>query len=271
MRLIIVRHGETGWTLSGRYTGTTDVALTANGRREATELAPLLERVLHGQSCTVVSSPRHRATDTAALALPGRHPTIDPLVAEYDYGDYEGLTTDQIRLLAPGWNIWRDGCPHGESTTGVGTRADAVLHAHAENSTQPVVVVTHGHFSRILAARALGLAAVDGRLFASAPASVSVIEDHHGERCIGLWNADPALLTRPGDLRPPPNAARRATPVTTSADGENGPHPDPETIPGRGSAAPPLVTPAVLPAGTRAVIAVRAASPPAPPSTGRLS
>lgn len=237
MRLIILRHGGTDWTRTGRYTGTTDVGLTAKGRRQAAEVAPLLEHVLHGQSPAVVSSPRHRATDTAALALPGRPITIDPLAAEYDYGDYEGLTSAQIRLLAPGWNIWRDGCPHGESTADVGARADAVLHAHAENEPRPVVVVTHGHLSRILAARALRLAPEDGRLFASAPASVSVIEDHHGERCIGLWNLNPALLTHLG--------------------GHN--------------ADPPRVTRDMQPTGSRAVTAVRAASRPASPSTESLS
>ncbi|MEO6826133.1 MAG: histidine phosphatase family protein [Microbacteriaceae bacterium] len=133
MKLIIIRHGETDWTRSGRYTGTTDIGLTANGRRQATGLAPLLGRVLHGKSPIVVTSPRRRATETAALALPERRTTIGPLAAEYDYGDYEGLTTEQIRRLAPGRTIWRDGCPHGESTGEVDRRADAVLHAYAEN------------------------------------------------------------------------------------------------------------------------------------------
>ncbi|HZW45587.1 MAG TPA: histidine phosphatase family protein [Dermatophilaceae bacterium] len=197
MRLIIVRHGETDWTLAGRYTGATDVLLTASGRREAASLPPLLEHLLGGQSPVVVSSPRQRATETAALALPQRDLIIDPLVAEYDYGDYEGLTGEQIRRRAPGWDIWRDGCPHGESTADVGARADAFLRTTVENCAGPLIVLTHGHFSRILAARALGIAAEYGRLFASVPASVSLIEDHHGERCLGLWNVDAALLAPP--------------------------------------------------------------------------
>ena len=150
--------------------------------------------VLAGHSALAFSSPRRRAAATAALALPGWPITVDPLVAEYHYGDYEGLTDDQIRLLAPGWDIWRDGCPHGESTDDVGMRADAFLDAHVVRCAEPVVVVTHGHFSRILAARALGLAAENGRLFASVTASIAVIEDYHGERCIGRWNVDAALL-----------------------------------------------------------------------------
>jgi probable phosphoglycerate mutase len=200
MKLVIVRHGGTEWTLSGRYTGTTDLPLTPHGRRQAALLAPLVERVLAGDSALAFSSPLRRATATAALALPGRSVTVDPLVAEYHYGDYEGLTHDQIRLLAPGWNIWRDGCPHGESTEAVGARADAFLDAHVVRCAGPVVVVTHGHFSRILAARALGLGAENGRLFASLTASISVIEDYHGERCIGRWNVDAALIDGIGNL-----------------------------------------------------------------------
>jgi probable phosphoglycerate mutase len=199
MKLVIIRHGETEWTLSRRYTGTTDVPLTSNGHRQAALLAPLVQRVLAGDSTLAFSSPRQRAAATAALALPDRPITVDPLVAEYHYGDYEGLTDDQIHLLAPDWDIWRDGCPHGESTDDVGARADAFLDAYVPTCTGPVVVVTHGHFSRILAARALGLGAENGRLFASITASISVIEDYHGERCIGRWNVDAALFDGGGN------------------------------------------------------------------------
>lgn len=207
MRLIIVRHGETDWTLAGRYTGTTDPNLTAHGREQAASLTSLLERVLDGKPGELVSSPRRRATETAQLALPAQHMAIDPLVAEYDYGDYEGLTAPQIRQLAPGWDIWRDGCPDGESTADVGRRADVFLRAHADHGTQ-AVVVTHGHFSRILAARGLGLAPECGRLFASTTATVSLIEDHDGEQFLGLWNVDTALLgdtvVQPAETGGPP-------------------------------------------------------------------
>lgn len=122
MQLIIVRHGETDWTLDGRYTGSTEVDLTDNGRHQAALLALLLQRVLHGRRAMLVSSPRRRATETAALALPEHNVIVDPLVAEYGYGEFEGLTGEQIRQLAPGWDIWRDGCPNGESPP---TSADA--------------------------------------------------------------------------------------------------------------------------------------------------
>ena len=121
-----------------------------------------------------------------------------------DYGGYEGLTAQQIRQLAPGWDIWHDGCPDGESTADVGRRADVLFRAHADRGTQPVVV-THGHFSRILAGRALGLAPECGRLFASTTATVSLIEDHDGEECLGFWNVDTALLDDAVEQRTDPS------------------------------------------------------------------
>lgn len=200
MELIIVRHGETAWTLSGRHTGATDIPLTAHGRVQAAALRPLLVRILAGREPLVFSSPRERATETLGLAMPGARGIMEPLVAEYDYGTYEGLTHEQISSLRPGWNIWRDGCPAGETTESVGARADAFLRGRAEHAPVPVVVVSHGHFSRILAARALGLAAESGRLLTADTASVAVVKDLDGERCIGLWNASADLLGGQADL-----------------------------------------------------------------------
>lgn len=114
MELITVRHGEIKWTVSGRYTGVTDIALTPNGRRQTVSLRPLLDCVMSGQTPAVYLSPRDRATETAELALPAARAVIEPLISEYDYGDYEGLTPDQISALTPGWDIWRDRCPGGE-------------------------------------------------------------------------------------------------------------------------------------------------------------
>jgi broad specificity phosphatase PhoE len=194
MELIIVRHGETEWTLSGQHTGVTDLPLTPNGRRQAERLRPFAARLLDGRDPVMYTSPRQRAIATAELAFPARPAAPQPLLAEYDYGDYEGLTTAQITGRRPGWDIWRDGCPNGELTDEVGARADLFLRQAIGNSTGAVVVVvTHGHFSRVLAASALGLPAGHGQLFASDTASISVIGDHHGKRCIQLWNmtADP--------------------------------------------------------------------------------
>ena len=111
MRLVIVRHGETDWTLAGRHTRTTDLSLTAVGRIQAASLRSLLARVIDGQHAVLFSSPRRRTTETEALALPGHFATIDPLIAEYDYGNYEGLTNEQIGQLMPGWDLWRDCLP----------------------------------------------------------------------------------------------------------------------------------------------------------------
>lgn len=198
MELVIVRHGETEWTITGRFTGTTEVPLTADGRRQVVSLHQILSGVLKGRSPVVLSSPRVRARETAGLALPDSHALVDPLLAEFDYGTYEGLTPTEVVDRRPGWNIWRDGCPEGESVEEVGVRARQFLESTVAHAPGPVVVVTHGHFSRILAATALGLAPAQGRLLASATASVSLVEDHHGERCIGLWNVSADLGDDPG-------------------------------------------------------------------------
>jgi probable phosphoglycerate mutase len=194
VELIIVRHGETEWTISGQYTGSTDLALTPNGHRQAVSLRLLLDAVIAGRHPVIYSSPKQRALGTARLAFPDAQPRAEPLLAEYDYGEYEGLTADQIGALQPGWDIWDDGCPGGETTDQVGSRADDFLRSYVDSSVEPVVVISHGHFSRALAARALGRPASTGRLFASATASVSVVKDYHGERCIGLWDVSADLI-----------------------------------------------------------------------------
>ena len=199
--LIIVRHGETEWTLSHRHTGREDIALTAHGRRQSSSLGPYLKSVLHNRAATFHSSPMRRALETMELALPGIEYRVEPLLMEYDYGIYEGQTFEQIRAVLPDWDIWRDGCPEGERTGDVASRADKFLAEYVDNATQPVVVFTHGHFSRILAARALGLEAKSGSIFSSSPASVSIVQEHHDIRCIELWNASvDTIAAERGDL-----------------------------------------------------------------------
>lgn len=188
LELIIVRHGETEWTLSGQHTGITEIPLTMEGEREAHSLVPILLRLLHDRIPIVYSSPRERAMHTAKLSMPTFDFTIEPLIAEYVYGQYEGLTPQQIEALSPGWDIWRDGCPNGETTAEVGARADKFLATHVLGASAPVVVFTHGHFSRILAARALRRPPEEGSMFASSPASVSVVKDQHARPRLTLWN-----------------------------------------------------------------------------------
>lgn len=194
MQLVIVRHGETRWTLSGQYTSRTDLTLTPLGRQQSAAIAPILQSLLDGQTPMVFSSPLGRAIETRDLALPGQQEHVEPLLSEYDYGSYEGLTFAQISALRPGWEIWRDGCEDGETTQEVASRADRFLRGVVDQSVTPVVAFTHGHFSRILTARALGLSGSSGALFASSVASVSTVIESHGLRCIGLWNVSSHLL-----------------------------------------------------------------------------
>ncbi len=188
MELIIVRHGETEWTLSGQHTGVTEVSLTAAGEREAERLSPILLRLLGNRDPDVFTSPRHRAIETTKLSLPDFDFTVEPLLSEYDYGRYEGLTPREIQALAPGWDIWTDGCPDGETTADVAARADEFLAFRAVSAERPVIAVTHGHFSRILAARALRRPPEEGSMFASSTASVSVVKDYHKRRRLDVWN-----------------------------------------------------------------------------------
>ncbi len=188
MELIIVRHGQTEWSLSGRHTGVTEIDLTTEGEVEAIRLAPILDRILGGRSPTLFVSPRKRALATAALALPGFTARVEPLLAEYGYGSYEGLTREEIQIQVPGWEIWNDGCPDGETLDQVGLRADRFIGEQVIGVEGPVVAVTHGHYSRILAARALDRSARDGSLFDSATASVSVIKEVRGRHILSLWN-----------------------------------------------------------------------------------
>jgi probable phosphoglycerate mutase len=194
MQLIIVRHGETLWTISGQHTGKTELDLTAHGRVQATSLEPLLQNILGSQIPVAYVSPRKRAIQTMQLSLPHIKANIEPLIAEYDYGDYEGITSKQIETLRPGWSIWRDGCPNGESTEDVAHRADKFLAEHVTQSPDPVVIFSHGHFTRILTARALGLNASNGALFTSTPASISVVEERLGVGSLELWNLSADLI-----------------------------------------------------------------------------
>ncbi len=194
MRLIIVRHGETPWTISNRYTSSTDLALTEHGRHQSAAVRPILQNLIASRPTAVYSSPLIRAIETMDLALPGLQREIEPLLSEFDYGSYEGETFETIQAEHPGWDIWRDGCPEGETTNEVGNRADQFLNKYVNHEKRPVIVFTHGHFSRILTARALGLEGMSGSLFASSVASVSMVTEHHGIRCIGLWNVSPEFF-----------------------------------------------------------------------------
>ena len=189
--LLICRHGETEWSRTGRHTGTTDVPLTDTGRAQARALAPILAQrpVTH-----VLVSPRQRARETAALAGIDHAEVTDELV-EWDYGQYEGRTTEEIRADRPGWTIWNGDPPGGESAEAVGARADLLLEKiTALLAAGDVLLIGHGHFSRVLAARYLQLAPAQGALLRLDPATLCVLGTEHDAPTIVRWNL-PGRLT----------------------------------------------------------------------------
>jgi broad specificity phosphatase PhoE len=190
--LLLVRHGETEWSVSGRHTSWTDLPLTQHGEEQAKSLAPLFADRTFALALT---SPLGRAIRTAELAgLHGAAP--DPDLHEWDYGAYEGITTDEIHRTRPDWYLWSDGVPvgppghPGESPTEVGERADRVLKGLGPAlDGGDVVLVAHAHFLRVLTARYLELPAADGRLFQLATGTVSRLSTEHDRPVIAEWNA----------------------------------------------------------------------------------
>ena len=179
-KLYLLRHGETEWSLDGRHTGRTDIDLTPAGERQARAAKAVLAAVRGDGPLRVLTSPRRRALRTAELAGLRVDETTEEL-AEWDYGDYEGITTDRIRETVPGWTVWSHPIPGGESAGDVAARADRVLgKLDGLLGDSDVVVVGHGHFSRVLVARRLGLPAPAGVHFGLEPASVSALGDERG-------------------------------------------------------------------------------------------
>lgn len=184
-RVFLVRHGQTPWSVSGQHTGVTDVPLTDDGRAAARRLAGVLARE---HFALVLSSPRRRASETAELSGLGASLQIDPDLAEWIYGDYEGLTTAQIRERVPGWTVFTHPCPNGESAAQVAVRADRVL-ARARAAGGNVALFSHGHMGRVLAARWLGLSPADGRLFVLGTTTLCVLGAERETPAIEVWNA----------------------------------------------------------------------------------
>jgi probable phosphoglycerate mutase len=183
--LWLIRHGETEWSRSGQHTGRTDLPLTPDGERQAIALKAMLADV---QPVLVLSSPRRRALHTAELAGL-RVDAVDPDLAEWDYGEYEGLTTAQIRERVPGWSLWTHPVPGGETPEQVRVRADRVLHRALPHLAEGTVVfVAHGHISRVLGARWIGLDVLDGARLALGTAAPSVLGGEHGQAVIERWN-----------------------------------------------------------------------------------
>jgi broad specificity phosphatase PhoE len=189
----LARHGETAWSLSGQHTGRTDLPLTERGEQQARALGERLNGLAFAK---VLTSPSQRAARTGELAGFGAGAEIDPDLAEWDYGDYEGRRTAEILTERPDWQLFRDGAPGGEAPEQIGARADrAIARIRAVHGN--VLVVSSAHISRVLAARWLGLPAAGGRYCVLSTASLSILGYEHNitEPVIRLWNDTGHLKT----------------------------------------------------------------------------
>jgi probable phosphoglycerate mutase len=185
---LLVRHAETAWTLTGQHTGRTDLPLTDDGRAAARALAPLLAT---RELDLVLVSPSLRARETCDLCGLGERATACDDLLEWDYGDYDGLTTAQIHERSPDWNLWRDGCPGGETAADVGARADRVI-ARLHGATR-AALFSHGHMLRVLGARWIALAPSGGAHLGLSPGAVCLLDHERETPIIAEWNR------RPGD------------------------------------------------------------------------
>ena len=180
-----MRHGETEWSLSGQHTGTTDLPLTENGRQVARLLRPVLVKE---SFALVLTSPLQRARETCRLAGFGDAANVEPDLVEWNYGRYEGLTFDQIHAMAPGWLLFRDGCPGGEQSGEIGARVDRVI-AKVRVVEGNVLLFAHGHVLRVFAARWLGLPPSVGQHLLLDTATMTILSYYHGVPAIKRWNA----------------------------------------------------------------------------------
>ena len=191
VELWLVRHGETEWSLSGQHTSTTDIPLTDHGRKRAEELRDFLAG---RKFAAVYVSPRQRAIETCRIAGYGDVAVIEPNLQEWNYGEAEGKTTPQMReIYGPDWSVWTNPLKGGETPDEVGARADAVIakslaSAEASDGPKAVALFAHAHILRILAARWIGLPAVDGKNFGLGTGSVSVLGFERETRVIEKWN-----------------------------------------------------------------------------------
>ncbi|HEX4217583.1 MAG TPA: histidine phosphatase family protein [Acidimicrobiales bacterium] len=183
-RCFLIRHGETEWSLSRRHTGRTDLPLLPEGRRQAESLRSVLAPYSFR---LVLHSPLARASETCRLAGLGQGAVTEPDLAEWDYGAYEGLTTPEILEKEPGWDLWRDGCPGGETPAQVGARVDRVI-AKVRSAPGDVACVAHSHVLRALGARWVGLPVEGGKYFTLDPASLSILAWERERPVVNVWN-----------------------------------------------------------------------------------
>ena len=191
MNVFTIRHGETAWSLSGQHTGTTDIPLTDNGRRLAERLRPVLAKE---PFALVLCSLMQRARETCELAGLGNSAVIDADLSEWNYGEYEGLTSAEIRETRPGWLVFRDGCPGGETPEQVGIRTDRVI-ARARAVSGDVAMFAHGHVLRALVARWIGLPASAGQHFLLDTGTLCVLGYYRDIPAVRVWNGPPPSQT----------------------------------------------------------------------------
>jgi probable phosphoglycerate mutase len=184
VNVFAIRHGETAWSLSGQHTGVTDIPLTDNGRRLAEKLRPVLAKETFA---LVLVSPLQRARETCRLAGLGDVAIVDPDLMEWSYGKYEGLTSKQIHEVRPGWMIFRDGCPDGETPEQVGLRVDGVI-ARVRTLEGDVVLFAHGHVLRVLAARWIGLSVEGGQHFLLDTGTLCILSFYRNAPAVKIWN-----------------------------------------------------------------------------------
>jgi len=184
VRVFAIRHGETAWSLSGQHTGTTDIPLTDNGRRLAARLRPVLAKE---SFALVLVSPLQRARETCALAGLSDAAIIERDLMEWNYGEYEGLTSKQIHETRPGWLVFRDGCPGGESPEQVGARVDRVI-ARARAAEGDVALFAHGHVLRALVARWIGSPASGGQHFLLDTGTLCILGYYRDVPAVDVWN-----------------------------------------------------------------------------------
>ena len=184
--IYLARHGETAWSVTGQHTGLTDLPLSERGERNAARLG---ERLAGSVFAKVLTSPLQRATRTCELAGFGAVAQVDRDLVEWNYGDYEGLRTAEIHAKRPDWQLFRDGCPHGESPEQVGARADRVVN-RVRAIKGNVLIFSSGHFLRVFAARWLGLEPAAGKFFMLNTASLSALSYEHdlSHPAIQFWN-----------------------------------------------------------------------------------
>jgi probable phosphoglycerate mutase len=184
VNVFAIRHGETEWSLCGKHTGTTDIPLTDHGRQLAERKRPVLARNFSGHA---LCSPMRRARETCELAGFGQDMVVDADLVEWNYDEYEGMTSEEIHEVAPGWLIFRDGCPGGETPEQVGVRVDRVI-ARTRALDRDILLFAHGHVLRVLAARWIGLPPENGQHFLLDTGTLCVLSYYRDVPALRIWN-----------------------------------------------------------------------------------